>query len=164
MLIRPSLAAHPVGASAAVNQGLRSPGYWASPPVLAMTPLGLARARAVAGRYPESSCRWLIASRNRIVVPGLTWRSSSSAGGPSFNVSHNLERRVQKGMRNISMRPRTADVRALPVIGKDRRQAGAPAGHPKVPGGWAKAPEPGSVAPGGAKHTHAHLVLRHIQL
>jgi hypothetical protein len=153
MLIRPSFAAHPVRASAAVNQGLRNPGYGASPPVLARTPLGLARARAVTGRYPESSCRWLIASRNRIVVLGLTWRSSSSAGRPSFNVSHNLERRVRKGMRKFSKRPRTSAVRPLPMIGKDRKQAGTLAGHPKVPGGWARVPEPGSVAPEGAKHT-----------
>jgi hypothetical protein len=120
MLIRPWFAAHPHRASAAVHQGLRYSGHGASAPVLARTPLGSARARAVTGRYPESSCRWLITSRNRIVVRGPTWRSSSSAGSPSFNVSHHLERRVGKGMRNFSARPRKSVVWPLTRIGSRR--------------------------------------------
>jgi len=60
------------------------------------------------------------------------------------------------------MQLRTSRVRLLPLIGKEQKQARTLAEHPKVLEGWARVPEPGSVAPGGAKHTHTHLVLRHV--
>jgi len=161
MVLRPSLAVPPVRASPAVNEGLRSSGYGASPPVLAPTPLGLARARAIAGRYPETSCRRLVASRNRCVVQGppleiLLFRRGAGRQRLPF-----LKRRVSMGMHNISMQRRTSGARLLSAIRKEPKQARTLAGHPEVPGGWARVLEPGSVAPEGAKHTD--LVRRHVQ-
>ncbi len=95
--------------------------------------------------------------------PDLGWATvrvlHSRIACPGFNVSHNLERRVGKGMRNISMRrPRSALLHAGGSAGKDRRQGSPSPRHPRrsILENGGGAPQTDSYR--ARRHEHAHTL------